>query len=123
MNDYKELIDILRDVDFVDSCAHYFLPCSGSGNCFVLKTADAIEQLVKERDITKSELEYYKQKFANEFCFHSYKLIAYATKKNKRRFNLYQCTICGKFCVEDLYTEDRILYDIIPLTKYEWNMV
>ncbi|MBQ0090770.1 MAG: hypothetical protein KBT27_15700 [Prevotellaceae bacterium] len=48
MNNYEELIDILNDVDFADCCEHCFLPCSGSGNCFVLKTADAIEQLVQE---------------------------------------------------------------------------
>ncbi|MBQ0087981.1 MAG: hypothetical protein KBT27_01440 [Prevotellaceae bacterium] len=57
MNDYKELIDILNDVDFADCSEHCFFPCSGSGNCFVLKAADAIEQLVKERDALRKELE------------------------------------------------------------------
>lgn len=56
MEDYKELIDILRDIDFVDSCEHCFFPCGGSGNCFVLKTADAIEQLVKERDAAIADI-------------------------------------------------------------------
>ena len=55
MNDYKELIKVLRNSSVIcTSCKHY--PKKRCSGAYILETIDAIEQLVADRNAARNEL-------------------------------------------------------------------